>query len=119
MKANDTGPKTPGMPPITTLVTAPPAASKRERGVLTVLIGSEPGRLYSIPTGPVVTIGRAADCVFRLEGDASISTAHAYLVHAGGEFTLRDAGSTNGTYVNDLRLSPEISVALREGDRVR
>ena len=103
-------------PTVTTLVTGPPPLSRRERAILTVLFGAEPGRVFSVPQGLIVTIGRAPDCIFALP-DPSVSLLHAHLVHAAGSYALRDAGSTNGTFVNDVRLAE--SVDLKDGDRVR
>lgn len=53
--------------------------------------------------------------------DATISSKHAH-VHvdgASGSITVEDAGSTNGTYVNDEHLGMNGRRELRDGDRVR
>jgi len=48
--------------------------------------------------------------------DDSVSRNHAVLESIGGEFVLTDLGSTNGTYVNDLRIETR---QLSPGDRLR
>ncbi|GAC1477052.1 MAG: hypothetical protein NVS1B4_19040 [Gemmatimonadaceae bacterium] len=55
---------------------------------------------------PLVQIGRSAsnDVVLR---DASVSAHHALLRLAGARWTLSDTGSTNGTYVDDVRLASD------------
>jgi transcriptional regulator with GAF, ATPase, and Fis domain len=46
--------------------------------------------------------------------DRSVSAAHASLVRQSGAFALYDAGSTNGSFVNDARVE---RARLRDGDR--
>lgn len=53
-----------------------------------------------------VVVGRSASADIRLS-DASVSKVHAYLLappQGGGPWRLRDAASTNGTYVAGVRL---------------
>src|SRR5271165_1613136 len=50
----------------------------------------------------------------------NVSRRHATVqVDDGGHATIRDEGSTNGTYVNDDRVLPGTDVRLVDGDRVR
>lgn len=46
-----------------------------------------------------VTIGRNVDCDLSLN-DSFLSSRHARVVNDGGELSIEDLGSTNGTYVN-------------------
>ena len=48
--------------------------------------------------------------------DPSVSRTHAIIETEGGAPTVRDLGSTNGTFVNGRRVESE---ALRDGDEVR
>jgi two-component system, cell cycle response regulator len=101
---------------ITTLVGEVPVPGVRGRAVLTVVVGSDLGRVLSIPHREVMTIGRGETCKFQFD-DVSISSLHGHVFHMGDECTYRDAGSTNGSFVNDAR-SKE-TVILRDGDRIR
>ena len=65
--------------------------------------------------GRPLTIGRAADNDIVLR-DARASRHHARIDGRRGSLVLTDAGSTNGSFVNDRRVD---SVALGEGDRIR
>lgn len=47
----------------------------------------------------VLKIGRNADNDIRLD-DATVSSHHAEIIQSGDEITIKDCGSTNGTYVN-------------------
>jgi|GEM_PF-3774897 len=63
----------------------------------------------------VLYIGRAPGNQLVL-ADPKVSSRHALLRWQGGQVTLTDLGSTNGTWVNDRRVG---EAALRVGDRVR
>jgi pSer/pThr/pTyr-binding forkhead associated (FHA) protein len=65
-----------------------------------------------------VVIGRGAGCDVRLP-DASVSHRHACLGANGAEFILIDEGSTNGTFVGQVRLAPRTTRIVRSGDLVR
>jgi pSer/pThr/pTyr-binding forkhead associated (FHA) protein len=65
-----------------------------------------------------VVIGRGASCEVRLP-DASVSHRHASLGSKGGDFVLVDEGSTNGTFVGQVRIAPRTSRVVRSGDMVR
>lgn len=59
--------------------------------------------------------GKEADLALR---DPSVSRRHALLMQAAGGWFLEDLGSTNGTWVEGLRLNPHEPTPLREGARV-
>ena len=61
-----------------------------------------------------ITIGRTAGCELQLEND-SISRHHARIEKSASGYTISDLGSTNGTYVNDVRVK---SAVLEAGDRI-
>jgi DNA-binding NtrC family response regulator len=60
-------------------------------------------------------VGRGDDCHLRLE-HASVSREHAELYRQGPIFALRDLQSTNGTWVNGVRVE---HTAIAEGDVLR
>jgi len=94
-----------------------PAAGARNRGVLTLLSGAEVGRVIAIRPGVELKLGRSDDCQVRFE-DASLSRVHAsIMVVAGASFVLKDEGSTNGSFVNETRLTA--ARELRDGDRIQ
>jgi serine phosphatase RsbU (regulator of sigma subunit) len=62
-----------------------------------------------------VTLGRAKDCDVSL-ADPSCSSSHAVVERAGEGFVVRDAGSKNGTFVNERRI--EGPVTLSAGDEI-
>jgi hypothetical protein len=76
-----------------------------------------------IPAGTSVMLGRdpaeslVAAAFARFD---NVSRRHATVqVDDVGHATIRDEGSTNGTYVNDDRVLPGTEVRLVDGDRVR
>jgi pSer/pThr/pTyr-binding forkhead associated (FHA) protein len=63
-----------------------------------------------------LTIGRAAPCALLLEGP-EISRAHCRIDVAGNEVSVTDLNSTNGTFIDNNRLSG--TVALPHGTLLR
>ena len=63
----------------------------------------------------VTTAGRHADSEIFLD-DVTVSRRHATFTREGGTFTVSDAGSLNGTYVNRDRID---SVVLQDTDEVQ
>ena len=64
------------------------------------------------------TIGRSLQCDVTLAAEA-ISRRHLELVPRGGRWLVSDLGSRHGTYLNGLRLAPNESTVLGNGDRVQ
>ncbi len=94
-----------------------PSPKARTRGVLTLLSGNEVGRVVSVVGGPGVKLGRTEECTVRFD-DTSLSRVHATVLCVGGtNFLVKDDGSTNGTFVNDLRVNG--ASPLRDGDRIQ
>jgi diguanylate cyclase (GGDEF)-like protein len=98
-----------------TLVAPVPTGGVRKRAVMTVLGGSETGRVLELGAGKSVTLGRRASCTHRID-DASVSGVHARVLSLSDLFMISDEGSTNGTFVNGLRLAEPMKLA--DGDRV-
>ncbi len=66
-----------------------------------------------------ITVGRISENTIQIE-DASVSSRHAQLtMDDGGDYILRDLGSTNGTELNGKELEPETDHKLQDGDKVR
>jgi|HubBroStandDraft_1064217.scaffolds.fasta_scaffold01672_15 pSer/pThr/pTyr-binding forkhead associated (FHA) protein len=80
------------------------------------MAGDEP-RLIFDGTQRVV-IGRGAGSDVRVP-DPSVSHRHASLRSQGAEFIVVDEGSTNGTFVGDVRVAARMSRIVRSGDWVR
>ncbi|MGC4043696.1 MAG: FHA domain-containing protein [Armatimonas sp.] len=76
------------------------------------------GKEYTLKSTSTV-FGRkpASDVV--LTGDAFISGTHAKVVYENGSYKVIDLGSTNGTKVNGQKLTPNVPVALADGDAVQ
>ena len=81
---------------------------------LVVISGLELGKKYTLDMASLV-IGRSPKTDIQLDEEA-ISRNHAMLVNEGERILLRDLGSTNGTYVNDVPIN---EIALRDADQIK
>ncbi|MDB4906461.1 MAG: hypothetical protein JWO05_1245 [Gemmatimonadetes bacterium] len=82
-----------------------------------VLSGAKAGQKVRFDKS-VIALGRhpMSDLQFDPERDLDVSTRHAELRGVDGRWTVRDEGSTNGTFVNGVRVNG--TVELRSGDLV-
>jgi len=89
----------------------------------TVLRISFPAGNVEVPAGTSVLLGRdpAESLVAAaFDGCENVSRRHALItVDDAGRATIRDEGSTNGTFVNGDRLLPGTDVRLVDGDTIR
>ncbi len=98
---------------------APPRGRKRGRGeprVLAIETGSQAGTRLALVDE--FRIGRAPDCALILNDDY-VSGDHASLARqADGRWVLTDLGSTNGTFVNDVRVTVPTVVTTADSLRI-
>ena len=75
---------------------------------LTVVVRSGEGEPAPRITfdAPRIVIGRGDGCEVRLP-DPSVSHRHASIRQRGTDYIVLDEGSTNGTFVGPVRLSPQ------------
>jgi pSer/pThr/pTyr-binding forkhead associated (FHA) protein len=65
------------------------------------------------------TIGRSPDCTIQLLHDAELSRHHCTVIaREDGSFAVTDHRATNGTFLNEERLSSE-ALPLQDGDQIR
>ncbi len=72
------------------------------------------GRQFPLSPDQTITIGRTEQSTISLPGPL-VSRDHATLDWVGTEWRLRDAGSTNGTFVNGQRVK---DIGLTDGSRI-
>ncbi|MCR4850707.1 MAG: FHA domain-containing protein [Lachnospiraceae bacterium] len=70
--------------------------------------------LSSVP----VTIGKMRGAADIILNDESVSRLHAKLMRTGSRFFLLDLNSTNGSFKNGVRLSPNEKVVIEPGDEI-
>jgi len=104
---------TPGTGAVMPRLSEMPATAAQAR-----LVGiSGPYAGQTIPlSGEVLTIGREAGRDLQLSGDGTVSRRHAVLRVEDGGYVIADEGSSNGTFVNGVRINAQL---LRSGDRIR
>ena len=83
-----------------------------QRYSLAVILGANAGHIYAI-TRPRVYLGRGAGLDVQLP-DSEVSRRHARLDIRGDEATLTDLGSTNGTFVDGVRVDQCVIASHQE-----
>ncbi|MEO1366686.1 MAG: GGDEF domain-containing protein [Acidobacteriota bacterium] len=73
------------------------------------------GTRFRLPPHNRIEIGRSSTADISMPGVRSLSRHHARLEHHGPVVRIEDIGSTNGTWVNDERISG--AQRMRSGDR--
>ena len=86
------------------------------RVTLRVIAGPQTGRVFTFDQHETFTIGRSEDSQFCLPHDRFFSRNHCLLEIAPPQCFLRDLGSTNGTFVNGIRVE---TAHLKSGDRIQ
>jgi len=92
-----------------------PKDEKKEFGTLTINMGGQLGKSYAIGEKGVI-IGRDPDQCDIVIMDPNVSRVHAWVTVKKGEVVIIDRGSTNGTYVNQVKVE---NANLKSGDIVQ
>lgn len=93
----------------------PSLRTRKGTSKLVITQGVLEGTVIPLGTSPI-TIGRAPDATVVLEDDF-VSTQHARLTPTGTHWIVEDVGSTNGTWINNARVtSPTV---LQHGEVLR
>lgn len=84
-------------------------------GNVTILTGHDPGAVFDIKPGNT-DMGRSPEVDIPI-GDAGLSRRHARIISQDGNYFIEDLGSTNGTYLNGVRLTERKK--LENGARIQ
>lgn len=98
---------------------APKVSRRQARRTPTQLTIVDPAaqRGRTFPLASEMTVGRAGGCNISIPEDTYASQIHARIFSHDGQAWVEDLGSTNGTYVNQNRVSA--ATPVRRGDLVR
>jgi len=100
---------------VVTVIGPPPERGGGESDAcLIVIYGEDIGRRVPLGKGRVV-LGRSSQADMQVDQE-SVSRNHCQITFRGKRHTVRDLGSTNGTYVND---EPCEEIELRDGDQIK
>ncbi len=93
-----------------------------------LMLATPDGNTLDIPSKDEIMIGRE-DPISEVFPDVDltglgglekgVSRKHAVIHHAGGDYTVEDMGSTNGTFINRKRIEPHAPEVIKPGDEVR
>lgn len=106
---DDADPNVPAAP-----IAPTPTAQGPTPGFPSLVMGN--GDIFPIPDGET-SVGREAGNGLALVTESTVSRRHATIVKNGPEISVRDEGSSNGTYVNGVKIAS--ATVLRPGDQVQ
>jgi hypothetical protein len=86
--------------------------SQGEKAMVLIARGSHKGSRFLI-TAEGASIGRSAASAIFLD-DVTVSRSHATIVKNGKDFILKDSGSLNGTYINNVSIADHTLVSGNE-----
>lgn len=78
-------------------------SSDGQKAMIVIARGASKGSRFLI-TAEGVSIGRSGSNAIFLD-DITVSRTHATIVKSGASFVLKDAGSLNGTYINNVSVT--------------
>ena len=96
---------------------APPVATDRSVPLRLRVVDPPQRRGRVFELGQEVTLGRSPGCAIYLDDDTFTSSVHARVYRRNGELWLEDLRSTNGTYLNDSKVSEP--TRIQRGDRIK
>jgi diguanylate cyclase (GGDEF)-like protein len=99
---------------VVTVISQPLSKRDNRDACLVVIYGDDLGRRVPLGNEPCI-VGRSSKCDVQVDQE-SVSRNHCRVSFNGKTYTIRDLGSTNGTYVNDELID---EVNLRDGDQIK
>jgi hypothetical protein len=92
----------------------PPRGRSREPHLVVIEPDDQRGRAFEL--ADELTVGRAAGCQIVLD-DTYVSQLHTRIFTRDGQLMVEDLGSTNGTYLNNRKVSGPMMMG--RGDKLR
>jgi len=86
-------------------------SSEGEKAMILIVRGPNKGSRFLV-TAEGASVGRSAASSIFLD-DITVSRTHATITKDGNSFVLKDAGSLNGTYINNVSITEHV---LASGD---
>lgn len=85
-----------------------------------LILHSESGEVLQeyVLDKPEMSVGRAPNSDILLSKDMLTSRLHATILYQNGQYSIRDEGSANGTFVNSLQLDEHSPCVLNDGDQI-
>lgn len=64
------------------------------------------------------TVGHSKTNDYRITDNTAVSRRHLKIVNEGGGFYVYDLGSTNGTFINGRKITPNLPAEITDGSTV-
>ena len=101
---------------VTAIGVAPTPGVETQDACLVQIYGPNLGKKFQLERGET-SIGRGENCTIVLENLDNVSRNHCSLIVKGDGVFVRDNGSTNGTYLNNVEVRGD--TPLRSGDLIK
>ncbi|MCL2393859.1 MAG: FHA domain-containing protein [Acidimicrobiaceae bacterium] len=94
-----------------------PGNSRRKKSERLRIVEPAARRGQNFDLGDELTVGRAPSCGISLPDDTFVSQIHARLFRRDQDLWIEDLGSTNGTFLNEHKVSAP--AVMHRGDRLK
>lgn len=95
-----------------------PATAPVSYCTLYLYAGPSAGKNIRLAVGKTVTVGRSGNCDVVLSEYSAVSGTHCQITVGSGFITITDLNSTNGTFVDGVRIQPRQAFTARNGAKV-
>jgi len=92
------------------------APARRRGSPRSIVVTEQDKPVRTFPLDDEITFGRSESCRVQLD-DTYVSTLHARMFSKDGTWFVEDLGSTNGTYLNRVKVTSPSPIAV--GDEIR
>ncbi|MFT3952501.1 MAG: FHA domain-containing protein [Oscillospiraceae bacterium] len=82
------------------------------------MVKTKTGETVSISRNPFVIGKDTTKATYCIKNNTSVSREHCRIMNTNGTFTIEDINSTNGTFVNGIRLTPRQPIQIHSGDKI-
>ncbi|MCX7971770.1 MAG: FHA domain-containing protein [bacterium] len=93
------------------------SSDKREE--ILIIRDKNSGRVLELSSGDIIgRSNKGSDIFMNLSNPKVISRIHCQVIYRDGKWYIKDLNSTNNTFLNSVKLTPNVDYQLNSGDSI-